>query len=563
MSELFYGKELVHTSTGEWADISNEYIPHFMWYRWDGKRKLGWCSKCGCLTGIDKGESDIYSNAHEFLSTKHGEYGECPCCLHLVTFIAEGRMTNYNSLQSVRRLIFSDYLDYNHVRFYAVKVYNYPDRDEVMQFIDFEPVAYYEMQPGSVRMERYRKGEWQEVKQPHEPFNTFYGRGGDYELAMIGYDYCFDDTFLQYSRVDDFAIHVQPLKNHNGYNDVFTMTYLSQYCLHLQLEFLMKAGAYGFVQDLVYLGKKNALLLNWKAQSFADFFRIPKRYLKDYLATNCNPKLLAVYRDIRKNGDCDFGALCRQFKLFGSSAITYVYTFCQLYNVGVDRLTRYLQDQAKQNTRSSVICPLNEIWLIFKDYIDTAKELGFDLAVHNVLLPKNLFEAHDTAQTYLVMKQDKEMLRKSRQILKGFEQKYVFENEEFFISIPKYPSQFIEESAQQSNCVKGYSDRHFKGKLCICFLREKSRPGDSFMTIEMNGNFCRQVLGYHNYDFSGESKYSECKATDPLLQAYLNKPRERANAFFQSWLSWVEQGSKRDPSGKPILKSMSKEAIIA
>lgn len=82
------------------------------------------------------------------------------------------------------------------------------------------------------------------------------------------------------------------------------------------------------------------------------------------------------------------------------------------------------------------------------------------------------------------------------------------------------------------HCVAGYAARHLRGTLAILFLRDASAPDKSLYTIEMHGKSLTQVQGYNN--------------KTPLTP--------EAKDFFNCWLEWVKQGSKRRRDGSPILK---------
>ena len=122
----FYGRDLYSATLMDWENVAREYIPHFMWYRdvndhvfSDGEHenaRYAWCSYCGCFNVFDKDPRlDIYMGYQDIARAKHGSYGECPCCNYPIRFINENRMTSYGSLQRVHRLVFSDFIDFDHV----------------------------------------------------------------------------------------------------------------------------------------------------------------------------------------------------------------------------------------------------------------------------------------------------------------------------------------------------------------------------------------------------------------------------------------------------------------
>ena len=69
-------------------------------------------------------------------------------------------------------------------------------------------------------------------------------------------------------------------------------------------------------------------------------------------------------------------------------------------------------------------------------------------------------------------------------------------------------------------------------------------PHQPYVTIEMHGNNIAQIHGKNN-DIGGVS------------------PRVTHKKFLDTWLEWLEDGSKRDADGKPILPKKLKAKGVA
>ena len=79
------------------------------------------------------------------------------------------------------------------------------------------------------------------------------------------------------------------------------------------------------------------------------------------------------------------------------------------------------------------------------------------------------------------------------------------------------------------------------GATTILFLRKEKTPWRSYITIEMcgkKGNDIRQIHGYRNENKAGKR---------------LATPGERHGEFLDLWLAWLNNGSKRDKNGRPVL----------
>jgi len=124
--------------------------------------------------------------------------------------------------------------------------------------------------------------------------------------------------------------------------------------------------------------------------------------------------------------------------------------------------------------------------------------------------------------------------------------KYEFEMDGYRIMVPVSSAEIVREGKTLHHCVGGYAARHLAGKTTILFFRRSRKPSTSYITIEMtgtNGDRIMQIHGYQNERYKG--------AVSPL---------QRYQHIIDTWLDWVRSGSKRDGSGKPIIKQEVKTA---
>lgn len=549
--DSFYGVPLYERYFADWTEIAHEFIPHYLYYTPNDKGgRAVWCTYCGEFIEVYS-DKDIYSDTTGLLKSKHGENVECPCCFTYLKLIAFKKLTSYNSLSKTQRFIFSDIIDHDHVQFFACKVTNYPDKDEAFQYIDIEPVSRYMLSPGCVRMWRYKDDTWQEQKQFGEPFLTSYGAGGDYQFAFDLNDYGFDDCFLKYSNFIDFVNCVPVRNNHNHHNDCFMMTYLCYYSLYPKLEFLLKNSVYEPVSDLVYWRRKNSDLLNWKADTAYGFFRLQKKHLKLFASTGFSFGLLRFYREHMK--EMTLEQVVFMFSKFGSSELNTVFDIISIAGMDVSRLYNYINAQSSGYGCSFMSHALRD----YLDYIKLAVDFKMDLSEKEVLYPSCLRDAHDALYALSFEKVYSGLEKKYSYTFLDRDKRYFFEDERFVVYLPHTASEIISESVMQSNCVKGYIERHFKNETTILFLREKSRIRDSFITIEMRGTEFIQKYGL----FNDNSFRANTPSKKERWLDYMSRPRDDAQAFFDKWLAWVKKGSLRDSRGKPVVSDMSESKI--
>jgi len=77
---------------------------------------------------------------------------------------------------------------------------------------------------------------------------------------------------------------------------------------------------------------------------------------------------------------------------------------------------------------------------------------------------------------------------------------YEYESEKYFLRMPFDIFDICKEADNQGNCLLncGYVEKHASGETTIVFIREKSRPSHSFVTMEIKGNRIMQIYGKHN-----------------------------------------------------------------
>lgn len=134
----------------------------------------------------------------------------------------------------------------------------------------------------------------------------------------------------------------------------------------------------------------------------------------------------------------------------------------------------------------------NELLRLWADYLDTARQLGYDLRDRALFFPQSVTRAHDDAtETFMrvkdrleaekLRKTDAEMKKKADGLMKAFG----YSDDRYVIRIPGCYADFKDEGQAQHNCVATYYDRAVKGELTILFIRRKEKPEKPFCTAEI------------------------------------------------------------------------------
>ena len=314
-----------------------------------------------------------------------------------------------------------------------------------------------------------------------------------------------------------------------------------------QIEMLMKAGMSDVVRDFVERGVKHAAVINWDEPSPAKAFKVPRQDMKAFLGTNRDIRILELYK--RLNGRTSLDE-CAEWISRGVN-IKPTLRAAKKWNLPPEKLIRYLHSNvgcARFGGMSSMDAALR----YWEDYLTAAEAMGYQLHRENVLLPKALGAAHDSAtakhQNKMERERKKEQAEKDRLAALSYEErrvelekKYSFAMDRYLIRVPANKDEVLNEGRILQHCVGGYADRHMNGTLTILFMREAKKPGVPWLTIEMSGNKLVQIHGFKN-----EGLYTTKGRFAP-------DPREVYREFLDTWLDWLKKGSKRDKQGNPKL----------
>ena len=141
------------------------------------------------------------------------------------------------------------------------------------------------------------------------------------------------------------------------------------------------------------------------------------------------------------------------------------------------------------------------------DYILDCVRLEMNLKSKSVLHPKDIDKAH--AHTieqvkYMETVEHDEALRMRGRILA---KKYSFMAMGLMIVIPQSSKDFINEGKAMHNCVGGYVDRVASGKTNVVFVRDESKPDESYITMEIsNTGYIIQARTQYNGPLDDKGK---------------------------------------------------------
>lgn len=381
------------------------------------------------------------------------------------------------------------------------------------------------------------KGRWN----IHCPFtaNAFYGMGYD----VIGLDEV-QESPLRYCCRKESDVPYGSL-----------LEFLTACCFYpRQIEMLFKAGMGDVVRDLVDRGVKHATVIDWNNENPAKIFGLSRQELKIFLKTNRDIEILELHKRLK---GCVPITVCAEWMGMGLD-IRKTFHAAKKWGLAPERLIRYLAGNVGC-IRYGGMSGLREALRIWEDYVTAAEATGYPLHRENVLLPKNLGAAHDEAakKHNAVMQRQRAQAEQERlaAVNAAYEErreklnrKYGFEMDGLLVRAPISGAEVLDEGRVLKHCVGGYADRHVQGKTAILFMRREAKPDEPWLTIEMNGNKLVQIHGYRN------------EGIHTVEGRFAPDPREVYREFLDTWLEWLEKGSKRDKQGRPKLPRKKKAA---
>lgn len=318
---------------------------------------------------------------------------------------------------------------------------------------------------------------------------------------------------------------------------------LSWYTKHPIIEKLYKAGYTGIVGALISHNIKHGRVVNWNADTIPQFFKgLNADEYKFFIGKSALElgDIIAFYKEIGKEltiGECsDILSSKEDYTEYRKNGVSKkkAFNYCKYINSGynLERLKKVIPKKSKNKLYDYLdyIIANNNSQIMYIDYLEIAKELKYDLSVHNVLFPKNLKEAHDNAVKNRRIKAEKDLdyPKRYKELIKMYE----YEKDGFSIIIPKGSEEIITEGKRMAHCVGGYAHRHMTGATTILFLRKTEEIYSALYTIEIDDKTktIRQIQGFGN--------------RTPLT--------EEAEAFFNEW---KEEIKHRKIKKKKIKKS--------
>lgn len=523
--------------------INRLFDPYVFFERHKDSIEL-WCSCCLRHGEIDIPPRTVTTIEYELLYNKHNEGVTCPYCGARATYKNARKLGKKTRLPQYLPVVLLAEKDGDlYARAYWTR--------KTYATLDGEPEFYlvegYHFTPGMATMyaQSYNSGfEPNNVSGNYDPVHRVvaepFTEGSYYwfrykPYVVLGLDAIGKSAF-RYCGYESFERGIDAVWGLETVRTRYDMMkfFAAASIYPRQIEMLLKTNCGELVDDLVRGRKKNKAIFDWAKSNYLDAFGLSKTEMRAWRESGAELEAIAWYKKLRRAGLSEsFDALkyLDEMCSYPVSMKDFVKLCCRA-KVKPTKLAGYL-------AKGQITIPENEIQT-YKDYLDMAKVLGWDLKNDTVKLPKDLHRRHDEAVIEINIKLANEGIKLADDSIIKRRAKYNFEMGDYLIRCAVSANEIIREGKTLHHCVGGYAQRHMSGALTICFLRRKDAPHKSLYTIEMQGNRLIQIHGFLN----------DRNAANPrTTMAWMIKP----------WLDWIEKGSKRDKNGKP--KSPKKREI--
>lgn len=259
-----------------------------------------------------------------------------------------------------------------------------------------------------------------------------------------------------------------------------------------------KMGLRKFAADHMYAGQR-LTKMNYEYKKPWEILRITKEILNQAIKLNASDQQMRILQRAHEVGVRLTDEQVKWLDTYMGVSSIIAYFRVQTPH----RIIRYLKEQVnvyvprKQQTTQS-----DERLRLYIDYLDTARQLGWDMRDRGIFFPQDITRAHDEAvQLFNAQKDEREAAKmkdkdkKLRAIVKDVRKVFDYEDDEYKLLVPECFKEFKAEGNAQHNCVaSSYYDRAVRGEVIILFIRKKAEQDKSFCTVEIQNRHGEFVI---------------------------------------------------------------------
>lgn len=502
---------------------------HFLFQYKVGRKRFGYCTYCQKDFPLEIEDKRTYTdNDVDVLYAKHNEKVICPCC---------GREVTKRYAGISRPVTHADVAEFSVDKDGALIVYVYYFTYDYKNDIHVKAPHWHCYQIGYFDIHRY-------FHIMHSYFND-YVYLEDRNTSQLCFTnqqtvkYPNDQRQEKYEGIKCFELEKALLKSNLKYSclmeymadsDAVDMyRYLKMYCSYPEItEKLMKEGYQSVIGNYLCGGMKG--VFNFRATTVSGFLKLDKRHIKYLKGLNkqiYKSDIMAM--QLIKKNNIKFSK--ENFSFLTDHWCDLKLIDLMLNFVGIQKLRTYAKRQGEFCAcRYSFQNGEYMFFENYRDYIAQCKKLSYDLTDKNIVMPANVFQAHQELTDLLNRKAAEEKARENAQKLKRFskrlsklQKKYSYTDGTFLIRPAEDYEDLCKEGTVLHHCVySNYADDYIKGKTDILFIRRVTDPDSPYYTLEYKNDTVIQCRGLRN-----------CSTTAEI------------RAFIENWKTYMKNNLKK------------------
>ena len=323
----------------------------------------------------------------------------------------------------------------------------------------------------------------------------------------------FEGTALQNSHVWDYV-------DANKYP--YPIGYCRRYLQYPGIETLANAGLWKIVEEIIYDLKQSRGNINLKEKSPAKILGLNRTEIARCKAEKWSATSIAAYHWLKDNNlPTTNEEIDSVLGFWGSENYR---TITKKASPEQERETyRYLCRKKMKEKMST-----HTLTILYKDYLEFASRLGYDLSDGKNRYPAKLKVMHDRLSEQITAQENAAANEKIQKVAAHLAQ-YTWQKDGFVIRPAGSAQELIDEGKMLHHCVGTYVDRYASGKTALFFIRHADSPDEPFYTLELDEQHMtvKQNHGAHNSLQTPEVK-----------------------AFEEKWLKWAKRQKAKSKAQK-------------
>lgn len=320
--------------------------------------------------------------------------------------------------------------------------------------------------------------------------------------------YC-ENIYGGYAHARDIILKVFPHCQLDAYRQRFLpyrvsfgniSSYIEKYTRAPQLEYFIKSKLDQFVKEYMGMDSINSCI-NWRGRKLESIFGLSREIIKAYIFTRKikDSAALEYAKAIFKVGKFSEENLNLMWKVRKDiSEYAWVQFLDKFRKCDIIGVLKYLLAQQMKEERYTGKKPSFD-YLIghYKDYLNMAEKVQYNLESDYFRYPKYLKKAHDDVQKLIKVRADKELEDRIRKQARKLN-KYCFEFNGLILRPFQSAKEITKEAKTQNICIAVYIDRYSNGETGLFCIRKKESLQTPFYAMELNKGQIIQVRGKNN-----------------------------------------------------------------